>query len=59
MRGGFSLSRAPYQVVTFDTWGRTSGLFSQALCVIFETLLQWRLLLETASLHDALLSQIW
>jgi hypothetical protein len=39
--------------------GRALGLFSQALCMIFEALIQWPLLLETASLHDALLSQFW
>jgi len=39
VRCGFGLSRPPYQVVALDTWRRSSGFFSQALCVIFEALI--------------------
>ena len=44
--------QTPYQVIVPDACRRSHSLFTQALCVIFKALVQWRLLLETASLHD-------
>jgi hypothetical protein len=56
VRRGFSLSCPPYQVVALDTWGRTAGFVAQTSCVICQALVQRCVLLETASLHGALLS---
>jgi hypothetical protein len=42
MRGCLSLPGPPDKPLTFDTWVGASRLFSQALRLFCQTLIQWR-----------------